>query len=243
MDQVGTVIHRLDLHAFRQAGGNFDDLGLEIVDHLQRVDAVTRHGDAGHHFAFAVEFGDAASLVRPQFDPGDVANQHRRALVAFHHQQFDVALAAQITLAAHHVLGFGHFHHTPADVAVGVANHLGDLGQGNRVSPQLHRIHRDLVGLHEPADGGDFSHPLRLGELVAQIPVLDGTQFRQRLVLGQYRILIDPADAGGVRPERRRHALGHAPRREIQVFEHARARPVDVGAVFENDVDERGAEE
>jgi len=55
--------------------------------------------------------------------------------------------------------------------------------------------------------------------------------------------LVDPADTGGVRPELRRDALGHAAGGEVEVLQHAGARPVDVRPVLENDVDERGAEE
>ena len=42
---------------------------------------------------------------------------------------------------------------------------------------------------------------------------------------------------------RRRHAGRQPRRRAVEEFEHARARPVDVGAVLEDDVDERDAEE
>ena len=56
-------------------------------------------------------------------------------------------------------------------------------------------------------------------------------------------ILVDPADAGGVRTHRRRHAGGQAGGGAVEEFEHARARPIDVGAVLEDDVDERHAEE
>src|ERR1035437_3665074 len=38
------------------------------------------------------------------------------------------------------------------------------------------------------------------------------------------------------------HAFGHAARREVEVFQNARTRPVDVRAVLEDDVDEGGAE-
>jgi hypothetical protein len=37
--------------------------------------------------------------------------------------------------------------------------------------------------------------------------------------------------------------FGHAPGGEVEVLQHARARPVDVGAVLEDDVDEGRAEE
>ena len=165
--------------------------------------AIARHGDARHHFAFAVEFGQAAPFVGHQFDAGDVADQHRRALVALDDQHFEVALAAQIALAAHHVLGFGHLDDATADIAVGVADDLRHLHQRNAVGAQLHRVDGDLVGLNEAADRCDFGDAVRLGQLIADVPVLDGAQFGQRLVLGEQRVLVDPADAGGVRPERR----------------------------------------
>ncbi len=57
------------------------------------------------------------------------------------------------------------------------------------------------------------------------------------------RVLVDPADAGGVRPELRL-GVGRQPRLHlVQVLQHARARPVQVGAVLEQHVDEGVAEE
>ena len=44
------------------------------------------------------------------------------------------------------------------------------------VGLQPARIDRDLVLLDEAADAGDLGDALRLGQLVAQEPVLDGAQ-------------------------------------------------------------------
>ena len=63
------------------------------------------------------------------------------------------------------------------------------------------------------------------------------------MFLGDDRVLVDPADAGRVRPEARRHARRQAARCRVEVFEHAAAGPVGVGAVLEDHVDERHAEE
>jgi hypothetical protein len=93
------------------------------VDDLQRILAIAGHRDARHHFPFAVQFGQPPPLVRRQFHPRDVADQHRRALVGLDHQAFDVVLAAQVALAAHHVLGLGHFHHA--------ATHVPDSSRGS----------------------------------------------------------------------------------------------------------------
>ena len=80
LDQFRAVVDGADAHALGQAAGVISaSFVLDVGDHLQRVLAVARHGDARHHLAFAVEFGDAAPLVGHQLDAGDVANQHRRA--------------------------------------------------------------------------------------------------------------------------------------------------------------------
>ena len=221
VNQVGSVVHRLDADARREARRDLGDLFLEVVNHLQRVLAVAGHGDAGDHLALAIELGHATALVRYQFNTGNVTDQHRCAFFRLDDQALDVGHPAQIALATHHVLGFGHLHHAPADVAVRVAHHLGDLGQGNAVSPQFHRIDGDLVGLHKPAHRRHFGHAMGLGQLVAQVPVLQATQFGQGHIFGQERILVHPAHTSRIRADLRCHALGHSPRCEVEVFEHA----------------------
>ena len=59
----------------------------------------------------------------------------------------------------------------------------------------------------------------------------------------RHHVLIDPADAGRVRAQGSGPRRRQPPRRGAQIFEHALTRPVDVGAVLEDDVDERDAEE
>jgi hypothetical protein len=208
VDQVRAVVDGLDRHALGQAGRDLGHLGLEVVDHLQRVLAEARHRDAGDDLALAVQLGQAAPLVGRHLDAGDVADQHRRAALALDHQHLDVGLAAQVALAAHHVLGLGHLHHAPADVAVGVADDLRHLHQRDAEAAQLERIDGDLVGLHEAAQRRHLGHARRLGELVAHVPVLDRAQLGQRLVLGQQRVLVDPADTGGVGPSEGDTPLG-----------------------------------
>ena len=61
-----------------------------------------------------------------------------------------------------------------------------------------------------------------------------------RLAVGRVdRIHERPADAGGVRAERGRDVLGQLRAEAAEVFEHAAARPVRIGAVLEDHVDER----
>ena len=157
--------------------GSPRDLGqllLDVADHFQRVLAVAGRGDARYHLALAVEFGDATPLVRPEFYARDVSDQHRRAALGLHHQALDVGLAAQVAAAAHHVLGLGHLDRTTANVAVGIADRLHHFHQRHAIRTQLDRIDHHLVLLDEAADAGHLGHARRLGQLVADEPVLQG---------------------------------------------------------------------
>jgi hypothetical protein len=161
----------------------------------------------------------------------------------FHHEAFDVGPSAQVTAAAHHVLGLGHFDDAAADIAIRFTDRLHHLHQRHTKGAQLDRIDHHLILLDETADAGHLGHARSLGQLVADEPVLDGAQLGQRFVLGQHRVLIDPADTRGVRPQLRRDALGQSACSEVEVFEDARTRPVDIGAILKNHIDKRGAEE
>ena len=135
------------------------------------------------------------------------------------------------------------FQRAAADVHVVAANDIADLGERNAERTQAAGIDDHVVLLDEAADAGDFGDALGLGQAEADFPVLQRTQLGKRFVLAEDGVLVDPADAAGVGAESRgdpcRQALGGG----VQVFKHARARPIDVGAVLEDDVDERHAEE
>ena len=74
---------------------------------------------------------------------------------------------------------------------------------GDVVGLEPVRIDIHLVLLAESADGRDFRHAGHGLQVIAQIPVLQRPQVRQavlaRLVL--QHVLVDPAEAGGVRPQ------------------------------------------
>ncbi len=102
----------------------------------------------------------------------------------------------------------------------------------------------DLVLLDEAADGGHLGDAGHRLQGVAQRPVLVGAELVERVAAATVdeRVLEDPADPGGVRPELGLHPLRQARLDLGQVLEHPGARPVDVGAVLEDDVDVREAE-
>ena len=208
------------------------------MDDFQRVLSVAGHGNAGDDFAFAVQVCHATPLVGAELDVRNVADQHRKATLGLDDQVGDVVLAPQVALTAHHVLALCHFDDTPADVPVGIPDDVGDVHQADSVGAQLHRIDHHLVLLYEAADRSDFGHALRLGQLVADVPILQGAQFGQRSVGADHCVLIDPAHARGVRPDLRHDPGRQAAGGKVQVLDDARARPVDIGPVLEDDVNE-----
>jgi hypothetical protein len=95
-----------------------------------------------------------------------------------------------------------------------------------------------ILRVSEARDLGDAFHRL---ERVTKIPILEGAQLGQ-IVLPRFideRVLENPADAGRVRTDHWIHAFRERAADRVQIFDHARARPIDVGPVLKNHVDER----
>ena len=188
------------------------------------------------------------SSVRPRRSSGpssiarDVLEQNRRTAVVLEHDLSQIGNAFQVAAAAHHEFKFGQLHRAAAEIHVAGTDRAAHLGQRNIEAAQALRIDHHVVLLDEAADAGDLGDALRLGEAVAERPVLQRAQFGERSLLGDQRIFVDPADAGGIGTEARRHAARQPARRGVEIFEHARARPIDVGAVLEDHVDEGNAE-
>ena len=243
VDQVGAVVDRHDLDRLRQAGGDLLEALLDVLDDVERVDAEALQHDAAGDLAFAVQFGDAAPLVGTEFDPRDVPQQHRRAVVRLQHDVAEVVDRLDVALAADDVLELGEFDGPPADIGVAGADRVAHLLHGDAEVAHPLRIEDHVVLLDEAADARDLGDAFGLGQRELQIPVLDGARVGQVQFLRHHRVLVDPADAGRVGTDRRRHAGRQPRRRAVEEFQHARARPVDVGAVLEDDVDERDAEE
>ena len=243
-DQAGAVVDFPDAHALGQPRFNFRNPFFHIADHLQGVFAVAHDHDPAHHLAGAVVLGDTAADFRAHPHRGDVAQQNwRAAIVNAEGNIANIIEAPDVAAAAHHELRFPHLHHATAHIAVAALDGHAHFLQREIVGQQLVGLHHDLVLLDEPADGSHLGHAVHAGQFVAQEPVLDGAQLGQIVPVALQGVGVDPAHPGGVRPQARGDAGGQPAGDEIEVFEHAAAGPVHVGAVFENDVDERNTEE
>ena len=199
--------------------------------------------DAANRLTLPVPLRHAATHLRPDADARHVPKQDRRA--ARVHAQGnlpDVVQGLDIAEPADHELLFRHLEQAPADIAVAVLHGGANLRDGNAVGAKPVRIHRDLVLPHETADARDFGDAGNARQRVLQEPVLDRTQFAEVMAVGLEGVHERPTHARGVGSEGWRDPRRQLPGNIVQVFEDAASRPVQVGAVFEDDVYERKAE-
>ena len=107
VDQGGAVIGFNDLHTFRQAVLELSQSLFDAFDGGAGIFTKAHNNDTTDHFAFTIQFGDAASELRAQPDIGDIIEPHRCAFLI--HTQWDffkIGYGCQVTGRAHHVLGF-----------------------------------------------------------------------------------------------------------------------------------------
>ena len=94
------------MHALGQAGLDLLQACLDAVDHIERVLALPHDDDAGNDFSGAVQVGNAAPDIGPHHHLSDIANANGRAVFAGgQHGIFEIVFVADVTAAAHHVLG------------------------------------------------------------------------------------------------------------------------------------------
>src|SRR5204863_1840371 len=118
-----------------------------------RIGAVALHDDPADCFAAPVQLADAAALIGTEFDPRDIAHQHRCSLsrLRLEHHPSEIVDAAEITATAHHVFGLAHLDRPAADIAVAGPHRFAYPRQRDAVGLQLARIDDDLVLALEPA--------------------------------------------------------------------------------------------
>ena len=245
LDEAGTVIDADDLDARRQARLELFDFCLDRVDRLERVLARAHHDHTARDFAFAVQLGDAAPHLGADLQARDIAKSHGDSRLGRHERNLaKIVERLQIAGGAHHIFGFAQLQHRAAALLVAALHRVHDLHVRDAESAHPLRIEHDLVLAHHPAHARHFRDVWHRLQFVLEEPVLKRAQLRQIHLAApvDQRVFVHPAHAGGIGPERglglRRQPRLHL----VEVFEHARARPVGVGAVLEQDVHERIAE-
>ena len=109
---------------------------------------------------------------------------------------------------------------------------------GRSIGLESVRVNVYLVLLPETAEGGNLGNPGNCLEVVAQVPLLVGAHVREAVPSRFIHegILEDPAKGSGIRPEFCPDTLGQRWQHGGEVFLGPRPGPVDVRAIFEDDV-------
>lgn len=228
-----------NFHARWQSWLNLMQLGLHAFNHLKRVLTLAHDDDAGDSFALAIEVAHAPAAVRAEDDLADVAHADGRAVLIREQHICDVRSGVEITAAAHHVFRAAEFHQPPAGFDIAAAHGLTDATDGDAVGAQAIGIHSDLELPAEAADGRDLRDTGHGLEVVAQIPILIRAQVGERVAAGfiHERVVENPPERRGIRPQLRAHALRQTRPHGGEVFLRAGPRPVQVRALLEDEID------
>ena len=239
VDQGGAVVDDGVLHALGQALHGLIQPGLDGLDDLPRVHAIAHHHDPADRLTLAIQLGDAATHVGADLDVGDFAQKNGRASRAATDRNLAKILDAfRVTEDAEHEFLLSHLDRAATHLTVAPLHGHRDVADGEIVGVQAVRIDGDLVLLHISAHRRHLGDALDAGELVTQEPVLHRAQLGQVVFLRIERIHEGPADAGGVRTKVRSHVLGQGAGESTEVFQHAAAGPIGLGAVRENHINE-----
>ena len=245
IDESRPIVPFDESHALGQRALQLCHFCLHPVDDGARIFAVAHHHPSGHDFSAAIQLRDTSADLRPDLHRGDVSDAHGRATrrradcdVA------DIVEALKPAAAPHHVLGAPHLEHAPAHVLVRSAHRLGDALEGDLVREQLGRIDLHLILLFVAAQRCDLRDAGNRRQRGLHCPVLDAAQLRQVQLAAGVRedVLHHPADACCIRSERWHRASRQLVANAVQVLEHARTRPIQIGTVLEDDVHRRDAE-
>src|SRR5262249_40629401 len=145
--------------------------------------------------------GNAAPHLRPDLDPGHVAEAHRDAVGArTHRNEVEVFQRAQIARGANHVFGLAHFDDGAAGFAIGGAYRFRNALLTHTVWSHALGIEDDLVLSHHAADRSDFGDARHTLQFEAQQPVLEAAQLSKIMLTGAVDkgVLEDPTDASCV---------------------------------------------
>src|SRR6185295_11653114 len=131
VNQVGTIIDGLDAHTVWQARCNLKQPVLHVADNRESVFAKTLKRDAGNDLTFAVQFGNAATLVGRKLDAGHILEQDRHATFAFHHDLLEVREVLDVPASADGELGLRKLDRSASYIHVAVAQGFANPGERN----------------------------------------------------------------------------------------------------------------
>ena len=246
LDQVRTIVGRDDLDTFRQALLELSEPRFDGIDGRRSVLAPAHDDNRANDLALTIKVSNTASHLRADSNLGHVGQDEGRTLVVdakrYGGEIFDTL---QVARGTNHVLGLTHFDDRAAGLLVTVPDRLLEAGKRHAESAQLVRVDDNLVLAHHAADRRHFGDAMHRLQFILEEPVLQAAQLGEIVTAGAVdeRVLEYPAHAGRIGTQRGCRAFRQACGYLVQVLEYARTRPVEVRAVFEDDVDIGVAEE
>src|SRR6516164_5872970 len=164
-----------------------------------------------------------------------------RPVLNFEDNVFDVLDLFDVAAAADVILGRCNLGNLAAHIGIARLDRIDDVAKCNVVGDERIWIEIDLILLHETTNRRDFGDTFHRGKRVTQIPILNGAQLGEVVLSGvvNKRVFINPTDTGRVGADDRIYALWQRSAYRVEIFNNAGARPVNIRAVLENDVDER----
>ena len=206
IDELGAIVVGHDAHAGRQVALDLRQLDLDVLHHLARVLPDQHHHGAGDDLALAVLGDDAVAQRGAELDVGDLAQQHRRAVVVdADGGAGDVLERLELRFAAEHDLLVALLDVAAADVAVVLLEHVEDLGERQVVLGEPLGIDDHLVLLGLAAHGVDLDDAGHGAQLPRHVPIEQRAQLHRRVAIALEVELVDLAEA-----RRHRRQLGAA---------------------------------
>src|SRR5262249_33307432 len=236
LNQFGAVVERNDMNARRQAGFNLPNLLLHAVDYVLRVLARPRHDHATDGFG-AVFYECSGSKGVAHLDGAEVFYEARRAIVRVDDDIADIFEGCDQTKAAHDGPGTVLRNHVASDVRIAGHDGANDGTERERIAAQTIRVDVDLVLLDGSADAGHFRDTRHGIQLIANVPILQGTKIPQAESTAFNGVPKDVADTGCIRSERWNDAWRKLFGDEVQTLENTCSRKIEVHVVFEDDED------
>ncbi len=141
-------------------------------------------------------------------------------------------------MSTNHVFRATEIEQARPGFVVALADGVNHTGEWNPIGPQAIRVDVHLILLSESSDRCNLRNSGHRLQVVLEIPILIRAQLRQAVLFRviPQNVLKDPAQPGGVRTDLRFHTFGQSWHHCREIFEGSGARPIDVGALFEDHI-------
>src|SRR5262244_699862 len=178
LNQFGTVVERNDMDALRQAGFNLPDLLLHAVDYFLCVLARPGHDHAADGFG-AVFYERRRPEGIADLDSGKVFHKDRRAVMRCDDDIAKVVEVSDQTKATHDRPGTVLRNDVASNVRIAGHDGANHGAERQGIAAQTIRVDVDLVLLDCAADAGYFRDTRHGIQLIANVPILQGTKIAQ----------------------------------------------------------------